>query len=168
MFGSVRIQVAGVRGIIGVPFLAILEKTKQPSWQQLHNTLKEMRLDALVDLGGFFCVMEEGYHCCSPPGMFLWEFSMDKSVSITMNYNCLDKGSFNEDFARSMLKAVKPALELCCHPAHQPLETRLKAGHECVSSSPETRLALDLRYCFVLRWLNGSGCSSWRPRTMLR
>ena len=104
MFGTVHIQEEGVRGIVGIPFLELLKRTNKPSWQKLHTTMKQMHLEDVVELGGFYCVLTRGYHCCNPPGFFLWEVGMGTRTSVTMNYNCLGKASSSSDSKYALYK----------------------------------------------------------------
>ena len=126
MFGTSRIQLEGTRGVLGAPFLELLKRTQEPSWQQLHLTMKLMSLEDLIEIGGFFCILEPGYHCTNPPGMFLWEFCMSSTPSLTMNWNALGKNDLTAAAAKNMSTIVSKGLSLCCHPAHFALESRLK------------------------------------------
>ena len=63
-----------MRGIAGLPCAKALKEATTQSWQGLHDVMKGMTLEAVVNAGGFFCALQLGYHCCNAPGMILWEF----------------------------------------------------------------------------------------------
>lgn len=131
--GVVYIQKHGRKVVAGLPFKSAWDTCKDGtcSWQALRNNLLGLTCQDLCEMGGFFCILEPGTFCVSPPGMVLIEFvpAQPHAVSLTLSYEFLGHYHCQDKFTYCMTNVLKQALSICTEPNHADLEHHLNVRH---------------------------------------